>query len=95
MLDVLIKNGDVYDGTGRNAIKANIAVKDGKIVEIGNVNAEANHVLDAAGLVVSPGFVDLHTHSDFTLAANGRAESQVHQGVECLVLQQDPIQILL
>jgi len=88
MLDVLIKNGDVYDGTGGNAIKANIAVKDGKIVEIGNVNAEANHILDAAGLVVSPGFVDLHTHSDFTLAANGRAESQVHQGVTTEVVGQ-------
>lgn len=88
MLDVLIKGGDVYDGSGAAPFKADIAVNDGIIVEIGSVDGEAGHVLDASGLAVSPGFVDLHTHSDFTLAANGRAESQVHQGVTTEVVGQ-------
>ncbi len=88
MLDVLIKDGEVYDGTGEQPIKANIAVKNGKIVDIGQFNGEANNILDASGLVVCPGFIDLHTHSDFTLAANGRAESQVHQGVTTEVVGQ-------
>lgn len=88
MLDVLIKNGDVYDGSGANPFKADIAVKNGVIVAIGAVDGEAAQILDASGLAVSPGFVDLHTHSDFTLAANGRAESQVHQGVTTEVVGQ-------
>ena len=88
MLDVLIKGGEVYDGTGGKSIKANIGVKEGKIVEISNATYDAKNVLDATSLIVSPGFVDLHTHSDFTLAANGRAESQVHQGVTTEVVGQ-------
>lgn len=88
MLDVLIKGGEVYDGTGAKPVQADVAVKDGRIVDIGALNAEADCVLDASDLAVSPGFVDLHTHSDFTLAANGRAESQVHQGVTTEVVGQ-------
>ena len=88
MLDVLIKSGEVHDGTGGKSIKANIGVKEGKIVEISNATYDAKNVLDATGLIVSPGFVDLHTHSDFTLTANGRAESQVHQGVTTEVVGQ-------
>lgn len=88
MLDVVIRNGVLYDGSGDSPFKADIGVKDGRIVEIGMVAGDADHVLEAAGLAVSPGFVDLHTHSDFTLAANGRAESQVHQGVTTEVVGQ-------
>lgn len=88
MLDVLIKNGEVYDGTGTVPFRADVAVKDGAIKEIGSINADAIDVLDASGLAVAPGFIDLHTHSDFTLAANGRAESQVHQGVTTEVIGQ-------
>ena len=88
MLDVIIRGGTIVDGTGAPAYPADVAVADGRIAEIGRVEAAAGTVLDATGLVVSPGFVDLHTHSDFTLAANGRAESQVHQGVTTEVVGQ-------
>ncbi len=88
MLDIVIKSGRVIDGTGTPAFSADVAVHDGRIVEVGKIEGEADVCLDAAGLVVAPGFVDLHTHSDFTLAANGRAESQVHQGVTTEVVGQ-------
>lgn len=88
MIDVVIAGGSIIDGIGNRPLQANIAISKGRIVEIGDINARAKTVLDATGLVVSPGFVDLHTHSDFTLAANGRAESQVHQGVTTEVVGQ-------
>jgi N-acyl-D-amino-acid deacylase len=88
MMDVLIRGGTIVDGTGRPAYKADIAIADGRIAEIGAPQGEAAATLDAEGLTVAPGFVDLHTHSDFTLAANGRAESQVRQGVTTEVVGQ-------
>ena len=88
MLDTLIRGGRVVDGTGREGYIADVGVKDGRIAEIGEIDGEAEAVLDAGGLIVAPGFVDLHTHSDFTLAVNGRAESQVHQGVTTEVVGQ-------
>jgi N-acyl-D-aspartate/D-glutamate deacylase len=88
MLDVIIRGGQVIDGTGSPACSADIAIENGTIAEIGRIDGDAATVLDANGLTVAPGFVDLHTHSDFTLAANGRAESQVHQGVTTEVIGQ-------
>ena len=88
MLDTVIKGGRVIDGTGKPSFVADIGISDGRIAEIGRIEADAETQLDASGLAVSPGFVDLHTHSDFTLAANGRAESQVHQGVTTEVVGQ-------
>jgi N-acyl-D-aspartate/D-glutamate deacylase len=64
MLDVVVRNGSVIDGTGGPARQADIGVKDGKIVAVGEVDEPAGSTIDAAGAVVSPGFVDLHTHYD-------------------------------
>lgn len=65
MLDVLIKRGRVVDGTGAAARTADVAVESGRIVEIGDLpEAEADRVIDAAGKVVSPGFIDIHTHNE-------------------------------
>jgi N-acyl-D-amino-acid deacylase len=82
MFDVKIENGYVVDGTGNPRFRANIGIKDGKIARVSRFsigNAEA--VIDARGLVVSPGFMDTHTHSDLPLMVNPRAESKVRQGV--------------
>ena len=88
MFDLILKGGTVFDGTGTDGRVADVAVQDGKIAEIGEVKGEAADIIDAAGLVVAPGFIDMHTHSDFTLIADGRAESQVHQGVTTEVIGQ-------
>ncbi|HJL96048.1 MAG: hypothetical protein CMD53_01830 [Gammaproteobacteria bacterium] len=62
--DLLIKNGNIADGTGGNSFEGSIAVKDGLIKEIGAIDADAKDVIDAEGMTVSPGFVDIHTHLD-------------------------------
>ena len=65
MYDLLIKNGTVVDGTGAPRFQADVAVKDGKIARIApEIAEEAETVIDAKGLVVAPGFIDTHTHSD-------------------------------
>ena len=89
MLDTIIQGGTVHDGRGGEGRRADIGVAGGRIREIGDLaGVAAAERLDAEGLVVAPGFIDLHTHSDFTLAADGRAESQVHQGVTTEVIGQ-------
>ena len=85
--DLILRNGEVVDGTGRAAREADVAVSGDSIAAIGDlVEAEADRVVDANGLVVAPGFIDMHTHSDFTLLVDGRALSKTTQGVTTEVL---------
>ena len=80
--DVLIRGARVVDGTGNPWFNGDVAVRDGRVAEIGKLtNAPAKRIIDAAGLVVAPGFIDLHTHSDLTLLADGNGESKVRDGV--------------
>ncbi len=79
--DIVIKNGYVIDGTGRPRTRANVYVKDGNIVKTGDGTETADRTIDAKGLIVSPGFLDTHNHSDYMLLLNGKAESYIHQGV--------------
>ena len=92
MYDLILSGGEIFDGTGKPGFIGDVAVKDGQIAAVeptGSIRPEqAERVLDVSGLVVSPGFIDMHTHSDFTLIADGRAESQVHQGVTTEVIGQ-------
>ena len=82
MLDLIIKNGRIVDGMGAAPRVADIGVRGDKIAAIGNLkDSAAAEWLDADGMVVSPGFIDIHTHSDFSLMAHGSAESQILQGV--------------
>lgn len=84
--DILIQNGSIVDGSGYPAFTADIAVVGDKIVEIGNLNADdASRVIDAAGLVVSPGFVDLHNHADRNIRDNPGMENYLHQGVTSIL----------
>ena len=67
MLDVLIKNGRILDGTGKEPVNCDIGLIGDKIEDIGDINSEAKKMIDAKNLFVSPGFIDIHTHSDFFL----------------------------
>lgn len=81
-LDLAITGGLVVDGTGNPWVRADIGIKDGKVVFVGSLeDVAAGRVLDASGKVVCPGFIDIHAHSDLTLLADGRAMSKVLQGV--------------
>lgn len=89
MLDVIFKNGTIYDGSGSEPFVADIGVSGDTIHSIGDLSSTvASESIDISGLAISPGFIDLHTHSDFTLLADGRAQSQVHQGVTTEVVGQ-------
>jgi N-acyl-D-amino-acid deacylase len=80
--DVLIRNGLLIDGSGSPGVAGDLAVADGRIAAIGgHLDGSATRVIDAHGLAVAPGFIDIKTHSDFTLPINPKAESKVRQGV--------------
>ena len=81
MLDILIRGGTVIDGTGRPARRADVAIAGDRIEAIDRLpGAGAARVIDAAGHVVAPGFVDMHSHADFVLPGLPTADSKVHQG---------------
>jgi dihydroorotase/N-acyl-D-amino-acid deacylase len=88
--DLVIRGGRIVDGTGNPWFNGDVAVKDGKIAAVGRVSGSAARTIDATGLVVAPGFIDLHTHSDQPLLNDGNAESKVRQGVTLDVLGERP-----
>ena len=86
MHDVIIKNGFLIDGTGSPWFRADISIEGERIAEIGDLkSAEARETIDATGLIVSPGLIDTHNHSDFSIVIDGKAQSMVRQGVTTVV----------
>lgn len=78
----MIRNGRVVDGTSSPWFRGDVAFSSGKITRVGNLNPEDfDEVIDAGGLVVSPGIIDIHSHSDFSLLMNPEADSFIRQGV--------------
>ncbi len=82
--DLVIRNGRVVDGTGNPAFFADIAVKDARVARIGRIAGKAKTEIDAKGLIVAPGFIDVHTHAD-EVAQMPRAENFVRMGVTTVV----------
>src|SRR5437870_1706421 len=80
-VDVAIRSGLVVDGTGAEPVRADVAIAGGRIVQVGGEVPAAAEELDAGGRIVAPGFVDVHSHSDYTLIVDPRAVSAIHQGV--------------
>lgn len=88
-MNIVIRYADVLDGTGAPAFRADVGLAGDRIAAIGDLStATANVAIDGTGLTAAPGFIDMHSHSDFTLPINPRAESKVRQGVTTEVIGQ-------
>src|ERR1043165_3580096 len=84
--DLLIKNGTVIDGSGMPRVRADVGIVNGKIAAIGRIRESAKEVLDAEGHVVSPGFVDAHTHMDAQVFWDPLGTSSCYQGITSVVM---------
>jgi N-acyl-D-aspartate/D-glutamate deacylase len=89
--DLLIRGGKIVDGTGNPWFLGDVAIRGDRIISVGPVlpEAKARRVIDAKGLIVAPGFIDMHSHSDMTLFEDGAAQSKIRQGVTTEILGED------
>jgi len=89
--DLLIRGGKIVDGTGNPWFEGDLAIRGARIAVMGTLGADATarRIIDARGMVVAPGFVDIHSHSDMTLFEDGGAPSKVRQGVTTEILGED------
>lgn len=86
MFDLIIKNGLVYDGKGSEPFKADLAISNEKIVEIGKIEDKGRKVIDAEGKIVTPGFVDIHTHYDGQVTWDPYLRPSTYHGVTTVVM---------
>src|SRR5689334_14961381 len=87
---LVIRGGTVFDGRGSPGIEADVAIENGRIAAIGRNLADQGAIeIDARGMAVAPGFIDVHSHGDGSLWDDARAESIVRQGVTTIVVGQD------
>lgn len=88
--DVVIHGGTIVDGTGNPWFEGDVAIRGDRIAAIGRLDdAPTNRTIDAHGLIVAPGFIDVHSHSDLLLLRDGDAQSKVHDGVTTEILGED------
>lgn len=84
--DLLIRNGTIIDGTGKDKYVGDLGIVDEKIVEIGDLkNAEANKIIEAQGKYIAPGFIDAHSHGDMTILAWPKSDNYIMQGVTTII----------
>jgi len=76
-LDLIIRNANIVDGTGKTAYKGSIGVKGDKVASVGTVKGDAKRVIDAKGLTAVPGFIDSHSHGDMGVLFFPKCESYV------------------
>ncbi len=86
MYDLIIRNGKIVDGTGQPAFTGDIAVTDGKVAAVGQVSGDASKEIDAAGLMVSPGWVDVHSHMDGQATWDPLCSPAANHGITTLVM---------
>src|SRR5215510_4206551 len=79
--DLVIRGGTVYDGTGTPGIRADVAVRGDRIVSVGTVTERGGVEIEATGLAVSPGFIDVHSHDDFAVLTDPQMAFKVMHGV--------------
>src|SRR6185437_6222491 len=84
--DLLIKNGTIVNGTGEQPRRADVAIGAGKIIEIGNINESAKQIIDASDLIVTPGFIDPHTHYDAQICWDPYITSSSWHGVTTVMM---------
>lgn len=84
--DLIVRGGRIVDGTGNPSFDADLGIRDGRITALGIVGGTTARTIDATGLVVAPGFIDIHNHSDTTLLADADGQSMLRQGVTSMIL---------
>ncbi|MEE8323873.1 MAG: amidohydrolase family protein [Candidatus Bathyarchaeia archaeon] len=89
MLDLLLKNGEIVDGSGNHSYLGDIAINHGLIQAIGVVNEESKEIIDISGMVVTPGFIDTHSHSDLFLIHDPSSLPKIMQGITTEIIGQD------
>ena len=89
MFDLLIKDGKIVDGSGNPWYRGDIAIENGLISKIGRIQAKTKEYINADGLVVSPGFIDVHSHSDLVLITEPEARIKIMQGITTEIIGQD------
>jgi N-acyl-D-amino-acid deacylase len=87
--DLVLRGGSIVDGTGAPAVAGDVALRGDRIAAVGAVPGRGKAEIDARGLVVAPGFIDMHSHSDYLLLEDGAAQSKIRQGVTTEVLGEE------
>ncbi|MCC7422866.1 MAG: amidohydrolase family protein, partial [Planctomycetaceae bacterium] len=84
--DLIVRNGRIVDGTGNPWFRGDVAIQGDRVVMVGRVPGAGKREIDAKGRIVSPGFIDMHSHSDLLLLEDGNGESKIRQGVTTEIL---------